>query len=180
MEFQTIADNLKQLMMTVGTLDIKQVYRFYRNAPNIERLEHIIQMMVTYRIFDYDEKTQMLSWHGAPVFKKDILKNHIYAFWIAADFGYDNIKEIRLLRYPSQLLLISETNDCYDITVCPDAQIGALAARTRKLVEVDGMEDDVNHIAVVYSSKVGQSVLPYGFDSYCIYNSEMEPQYFDE
>ena len=85
-----------------------------------------------------------------------------------------------MLRYPSQLLLISGTNDCYDITVCPDAQIGALAARTRKLVEVDGMEDDVNHIAVVYSSKVGQSVLPYGFDSYCIYNSEMEPQYFDE
>lgn len=180
MEFLSTRNCLEQIMRTMGTLEVSQVERFFRNAPDIANLNLYVSRFVGYHIFDYSETKKRLSYHSFPATKDDIVNRRITAFWIPASFGYDNVREIILLKYPSQILFISEDNEVYDVTVCTCEEDASIAERIREHYATKGIEDDVNHIAVVRNADLGREALKHGFDSYCILDEYKHPTYYNE
>ena len=57
-----------------------------------------------------------------------------------------------------------------------DAQ---LAMRERNISFVEGYADEINHVAVIRSPKEAEEfhLKEYGFDTYCIYDSDHVPHY---
>ena len=180
MEYTSTRNCLDTILRTMGTLEVAQIERFFRNAPDIQNLKLYINRFVGYHIFDYNDARGRLTYHNFPGTVDDTINRRITAFWIPVSFGYDNVREITLLSYPSQIMMISEDNDCYDITVCRDEKEARNAVRMRKRLEVTGMPDDVNHIAIVKSEALGRKILPYGFDSFCILDDDKVPTYYNE
>ena len=181
MEFLSTRNCLEQVMRTMGTLEVAQIERFFRNAPDVGNLSLYLSRYIGYKIFDYtnDAKTRV-TYHSFPAIKQDDINRRITAFWILASFGYDNIREISLLKYPSQIMFISEDNECYDSTVCTCREDASFAAKARERMQVKGIPDDVNHIAIVRNESLGREVLKYGFDSFCILDEDKEPIYYEE
>lgn len=187
---------IEDVVRKVGTLEVPQIYRFFRNAPDQYNLNFYLNERILCNIFDYDEGKNQVTYRNNPALEPITVANRIRAFWIIAEFGYENIREIEVLRYPSQFLFITEDNDCFDITFCADERDGVMAGTHRSLHSVTSegrIIDETNHIALVRYKSVGDAVLKLEyvagvkngeremakvFDQYCILDDNKTPQYF--
>lgn len=180
MEFNTTRNCLEDIMRSMGTLEVGQLERFFRNAPDKNALMHHINMYVQYHVLDFNEAKNRLTYHNFPSTKPGTIDSRITAFWIPAAFGYDNVQEIRLLKYPQQLIFITHDSETYDVTVCGSTMEASNAVRARQRMAVPSIEDDVNHIAIVRTRELGRQILPMGYDSYCILDKDKNPVYYDD
>lgn len=178
MEFISTRNCMRTIVQAMGTVDAEQLIRFFRNANDAGSVEYYIKEFIAAKIFDYDRAKNHVTFHGTPAFKDFVISVRIMAFWIIAYFGYERVREVIPIQNRSQLLLITESNETYELTVCITKQDVSAAAVLRRLYQIRGQEDDVNHIAVVRSHDIGAIALDYGFDSYCIYDEDYIPQYF--
>ena len=178
MTFKTTQNCIQDILRMIGTASVDQLMKFFRNAPDASNVRYYIEEMRKLSLLDYEPSSNWVRYRDAPGLNDDVERRRVLAFWIVAEFGYDFIREIIPLRYPSQLLFITETDDVYDVTVCVSEKEAQLVANTRPIYTLPDVEDDVNHIALVIRPEVGEKVLKYGFDSYCVLDSETkEPHY---
>lgn len=178
MTFRSTQNCIQDLLRIIGTASVDQLVKFFRNAPDAANVRYYIEEMRKLSILDYEPSSNWVRYRDAPGLNDDVERRRVMAFWIVAEFGYDFVREITPLRYPSQLLFITETDEVYDVTVCVSEKEAQLVATTRPLHSLPGVEDDVNHIALVIRPDVGDKVLKYGFDSYCVLDPKTkEPHY---
>lgn len=177
MLYEATPENLRSLVRTANTLEREQVIRFFSDAVDGFNVPYYINQAIAKRVFDYDEAKDTIRWHTAPKITDSEIKNRIRAFWIIASFRSRNVREINLMPYPSQFLFITHENEVYDLTVCYSKMDANLAARNRKLYQFEGVEDEVNHIAIVPNEVVGKDIAPFGFDSFCVYDQDHVPRY---
>lgn len=170
-------------MQSVRVLTLDQLMRFFRNAPDADNLEFYIKTLVEYHVLDYIKGNNWIAYHGTPKEIDTATRWRIMAFWIVAEYGYDNIREIILTKYPVALLFVTTSNKMYDVAVCKDKNQVNVVARVRPLRDQDAddaKEDDVHHIAVVPDHFVGRYAIQKGFDSYCIINPvDNSPDYYN-
>ena len=177
MLYEATPDNLRLVVRTAGTLLREQICRFFSDTDDSLNVEYYIKELTAQRIFDFEEEKDTVSWHTAPRVNETSVQARIQAFWIIASFRSRAVKEIVLLPYPSQFLFLTHTNDVYDISVCTGTTDAMLVKRMRQATVCDGVEDEVNHIALVSSDRVGRQLGAYGFDSYCTLDGNRKPQY---
>lgn len=177
MLYEATPDNLRFIVRAVGTLKKEQILRFFSDTVDSMNLEYYIKELTDSRIFDYDETRELVSWHTRTRFIDAIVEARIKAFWIITSFRSNAIKEIDLLPYPSQFQFITHNNGVYDITVVNMPQDAMLAQSARNRTLYEGVEDEVNHIALVSNERLGLALGPYGFDSFCTLDKDMKPQY---
>lgn len=180
MIYKTTQNCIQETVRSLGTISVEQLVRLFRSAPDADNVEYYLKELIGMSVFEYSRANNWVRYHGAPGLKEDFERRRVMAFWIVADFGYDNVREVIPLQYPAQLLFITEDNDVFDITVCVSEKEAVIAAATWSLTKIEGVEDEVNHIALVRDPEVGKAVLKYGFDSYCILDEDKKPQYFTE
>ncbi len=182
MEYTSTINCIRDVVRSMGTLSVEQLFLFFRNAGDSESVEYYIKQLLSMRIFDYDKVRNWVTYHGAygmPGIKEETIRRRQMAFWVVAYFGYENIREVTQLKYPSQILFITEDNASYDLTVCTTEMEASQAVRARTIREPADLPDDVNHIAIVRDKELGAKILPYGFDSYCILDpTSKTPSYY--
>lgn len=171
-------DCIVDTMKAMGTLRIDQLIKFFRSADDARNLDYYIKELISSGILDYDKGTNEVTYHNSLLLSRDPVIRRIIAFWVPAYMGFDNIREMHPLRYPSQILFGTETNETFDLSVCVTAEEGAFCRYNWDLAGIAGENDNTNHIAVVSSHEVGREILQYGFDSYCIYDDDKTPQYY--
>ena len=177
MLYEATPNNLRLAVRTAGYLAREQLIRFFSDTDDALNVEYYIREFVAERILDYDEKVDVLSWHSGPKVGAADIANRIKAFWIITSFRSKAVKEILLLPYPSQFIFITSDNAVYDISVCSSTMEAMLVERNRKMTLCEGVEDEVNHIAIVNSERLGEQLGAYGFDSYCTLDREHRPHY---
>lgn len=183
MDFISTRRNLETIVRTMGTVTTEQLRMFFRNCKDAQNLNQYIREFIAMRLFEYDQTKDWVKWHEAPAVTEELTRRRIMAFWVVAYFGCENIREVQLLAYPSQLIFITTDNATYDLTVCFSETEAKATYRTLKLLQIPDGEDDVNHIAIVRDKKVGKVVLNVPgspFDSYCIYDQNHIPEYYTE
>ena len=184
MIYEATVDNLRALMRACVVLDREQIYRFFSAHHDKEKIDFFIDFLIKERVLDEDETKKSRVWlhrQSRPVSRpqEGQIAARIKAFWVIASFGSDNIADIALLEYPAQFMFVTSDNEIYDLTVCDSPQVAAVAAHKRALFALrdSKYEDDVNHIAIVDSEKVGLAISDYGFDSFCILDANKVPRY---
>lgn len=183
MEYISTRKNLEDVIRAMGTLHVEQLVRYFRGAGDADKVPYYIKDLIANRILDYDDAKSRVTWHNAPALQEEAITRTCMAFWLVAYFGYQHIREIIPLKYPSQILFITHNNDSYDITVCLSTTEAKIAARTRQMFAVSGETDEVNHVAIVRSRDVGSAIMQLPgcpFDSYCIFDKEKLPTYYSE
>ena len=178
MIFEATPDNLRLLVRTAGCLQKEQLLRFFSDTDDTLNVEYYIRELVAQRIMDYDEGKDRVSWHTAPKIKEPAVHARIWTFWVPVSFRSKAIKDIILLPYPSQFLFITHGNDVYDVSFCSGTTDAMLMERNRRATLCEGIDDEVNHIAVVNSEGIGRQLGAYGFDSYCVLDRNFKPQYY--
>ncbi len=171
-------DCIVDTMKAMGTLRIDQLTTFFRSADDARNLDYYIKELIGSGVLDYDKGTNEVTYHDSLMLNRDPVIRRIIAFWVPAYMGYDNIREMRPLRYPSQILFSTETNEIFDLSVFVTAEEGAFCRYNWDLTGIAGENDNTNHIAVVRCHEVGREILQDGFDSYCIYDENKTPQYY--
>ena len=174
----TTKDCIVNLMKVMGTLRIDQLLKYFRCADNANNAGYYIKELIDSSVLSYDKSTNEVTYNESLRFNRDPILRRIIAFWIPAYMGFENVQELYVLRYPSQILLVTESNENYDISVCVTPEEGAFVNCVRDLHLVSDVSDNVNHIAVVQNHVVGEEILKYGFDSYCILDDDKTPHYY--
>lgn len=178
MIYESTINNLIVLVRSIGALSIDQIEYFFRDAADKDNIPYYINQLAKSRVFDVDEQEGIVMSHGQTHMKDYEKKKRIHAFWVVAEFGSENVREIIPLAYPSQILFITTDNEVYDLTVCLVASDAQLAYRDRKTSVPDGVIDLVNHIAIVASRQEGEALSAYEFDSFCVLDVNKKPQYY--
>lgn len=179
MIYKNTPDNIIYILRKVGALKKEQLIRFFSDAEDSFNVPYYIEELIDERVIDYNEKYDILSWHNAHIKIGPEMARDIKAFWIPASFKSSKVLDIIPVPYPSQFLFITHDNKVYDITVCDSELQGMMAESVRKLYQVDGMEDEVFHIAVINHKEDNKEIAGFGFDAYCIYNRSYEPKYYE-
>lgn len=183
MIYEATIDNLRMLLRTCGVLEREQLYRFFSSCQDAGRMDFYIDQLTREKVFLSNPlyPNRVIYRHQAfPHVKQAELSKRLQAFWVIASFGCDNILDVSLMEYPTQYMFITSGNEVYDLTVCKQAADGFAALRKREELMRRmpvGVEDEVNHIAVVDSESVGKAIERYGFDSFCILDADRVPRY---
>lgn len=180
MQYKTTECCIQEVVRTMGTVSVEQLNRFFRNAPDAANVNYYIEQLVRLGVFDYLSVQNWVRYHGTPKLDERVERRRVMSFWVVADFGYDNVRELYTLRYPWQLLMITEDNNVFDLTTYLSDTDGIVMARLIPQTLIEGVPDGVNHIAIVRNKTKGNEVLQYGFDSYCILDEDKTPHYYNE
>lgn len=174
-------DNLDYLMGQIGYAKKEQLIKFFSDEYRPDILEHFLKMKICRREYDYNENTGIVSLHNLKGVSENEIKNRIFAFWVVLSFKSKHIREISIQPHPGQFFFITSDNEMYDITVCPTVDTAFLFARNAIITKATGIEDQVIHLALVYNKEAAQSMDlgRYGFDSYCVLDSNNAPLYGD-
>lgn len=121
--------------------------------------------------------TNVLMFRKTPELKTDVLRRRLHALWVLASFESDEVRQVYLAKYPSQIMFITEDNQCYEVTCCYDTTTAQLAMSVRQSGIPKGMNDEVNHIALISHPNFAKDLQPYGFDSFCYLDKNHNPQY---
>lgn len=178
MMYEATAHNLLILVRTMGQVRKEQIEKFFADADDRDILDYYLETYKAQRVFDIDEKTGIVSWHRLPAFyDKNVLARRMTAFWAVANMGYKQVRDLLLLPYPTELLVITHDNDVFDFTVCSSKMDASLANRVRSMSAVEGVEDEVTHVAIVRDTELIPQLAQFGFDVACTYDHNHDAQY---
>lgn len=178
MIYESTPDNIAVLLNAVEVASEAQLLRFFADASDAHNVEYYLSLLTKNRILDYDENKKRFSWHNAPKLSESVIQSRIKAFWAPAALMSGSVREISLLPHPSQFMFVTSENEVYDLTVCSSKTDAALAAKKRRLWEIEGVRDEVNHVAIVDNETVGRELGDYGFDYFCVFDKNFKPRYF--
>lgn len=177
MLYELTSDNIIALVRAVGYINREQLLRFFSDATDPSVTDYYIDQLCKTRMFDYDENKNIVSWHMACPISDNEIKRRVRALWVVASFKSKNIRDITLLSYPLQFMFVTHEEDVYDLAVLSSKEEAAVAQRKLRGLRIEGVEDDINHIAIVDTETLGKSLGNYGFDSYCVLDRSYKPKY---
>ena len=168
---------IKRVIRQVGFLKREQIHRFFADCEDANNIDFYVKQYLSMHEFDYDDQKDIVSWHGGSRIETTAMNTYIHAFWVIAAFPSESIREIIKLQYPFQYEFITKDDECYDITLCYNENVARIAYRQRIRMSIPDVDDDVNHIALVYNREDGEALRPYGFDSFCYLDKNHRPIY---
>ena len=187
MIYERAYDNIRLTISTARSIKKSQLVRFFQNQCSEKQIDYYLENLSNSNFIKYDPKSDIISWVGGVPVKDDILRPRRTAFWTIAAIGSENIREFCVRGFPSQFLFITTENNVYDVTVVNSKPIAMLARMewNRSLI-CNGNEkgehgDLVNHIALIPKEYVKDldffNLEEYGFDTYCVLDSDNMPMY---
>lgn len=171
--------NLEMLVREIGIVKREQLVRFFSDVESEKRINYYIKVMIENHQFLYDKDRDLIQWHTTPKQILEEREKRIEAFWIPVSFRSTNVKEIIVLHYPFQFMMITHDDEIYDIAVCYDSSTAYVARRRIEMSMLPEIEDEVNHILLTNEEETGNKLGKYGFDSFCILDEKNEPHYFE-
>lgn len=168
MIYPNIENNIISLLQSIGTLEHDQLLRFFSDEQKTDVIEEVLNRLTVLSYLRYDPKTDCFSYHNITDKTGEIEKRKIRAFWVPAQCGSRDVLQIFDMEYPAQLMFINPRNVVFDVTVCYSENEALLAKNIRDQKKIKGVNDAVNHIAVVGSPELGMRLGKYDFDCFCV------------
>ena len=163
--------NIIALLQSVGTLEEAQLIRFFSDELQPIRVQYLLNQLVLDHEITFDKEHKTYSALGTPEVIDEIAERRILAFWPIANMGSNGVYEVMTTRYPSQYLVIAPDAVTYDLTVIETPMEARVASRVMAESLLRGVEDDINHIAVLRRPSDIESLrsvlIECGFDCYC-------------
>ena len=171
MIYKYTENNIIALLQSVGTLQEAQLIRFFSDELQPIRVRYLLERMAMDHTIIYNKENGTYSAIGTPEVIDEIAERRILAFWAVANMGSNGVYEIMTVRYPVQYLVIGPNAVSYDITVVESEIEARVASRVMAESLLRGVEDDINHIAVLRRpsdiNKLKSVLIESGFDCYC-------------
>lgn len=178
-----LSDNILNFINRIGVVHNEQIMQMFGAEHNPETIEWCIKSLISKSEIDYDfekhllKRRQMLSEDS---FGQKLLTE---AAWILSAMGETEVREYWVVDYPSQLLIISEDNNVYDVTIFTYQTLNSIAMSIlskRSQYIPKNVEDTTIHIAVLPDKKMAKDIENLMFDTYCILDKETKkPTYFE-
>lgn len=178
MIYESTPHNIIGLLSSVECASRDQLVKFFSDASDAPNVEYYLEQLTKNRILNYDEAKKRYSLHNGPMLKEPVIQNRIKAFWVIAAIMSNGITDVSLMPYPSQFMFITVENEVYDLTVCASKTDALVAAKKLRMWQLEGVEDEVNHVLIVDSEDMGRELGEYGFDFYCVIDRNHKPRYF--
>jgi hypothetical protein len=163
--------NIVSLLQSVGTLEEGQLVRFFSSELQPIRVKYLLNELVLNRVITFDKDHCTYSAVGTPSVIDEIVERRILAFWAVANMGSNGVYEILTTRYPTQFLVIAPDATTYDFTVIESDLEARVAARVLAESLMRGVEDDINHVAVLRRpsevERLRSVLIETGFDCCC-------------
>ena len=169
--------NILSLFRTVGYARPDQLIRFFSDAPDAKSVEFYIKQLLSSQYLVLGNQGNILKYRKAPNITHSAIVNRLNALWVLASFDSSEVRQVYLMPYPTELAFITNDNLAYDVTCCDSTTVAQMAMTKREQSLPAGVTDDINHIVIVPNAQIGESLSPYGFDSYCIFDSNKMPHY---
>ncbi len=171
MIYKYTENNIISLLQSVGTLEEGQLIRFFADELQPIRVQYLLNQLALDHELTYDSDKKTYSAIGVPEIVDEVMERRILAFWVVANMGSNSIYEIMTTRYPTQFLVIKPDATTYDVTVVENEMEARVASRVMAESLLRGVEDDINHIAVLRRpsdvEKLKSVLIESGFDSCC-------------
>jgi hypothetical protein len=139
-------------------------------------VKYLLNELTLNREITYDKDRKLYTAVGAPSVIDEVMERRIFAFWAVANMGSNGVYEILTTRYPTQFLVIAPDATTYDITVVETELEARVASRVMAESLLRGVEDDINHIAVLRRptdiDRLRSVLIETGFDCYCTIDFE--------
>lgn len=168
--------NIVSLLQSIGTLHEDQLIRFFSDELQPIRVKYLLNELTLNREITYDKDRKLYTAVGAPSVIDEVMERRIFAFWAVANIGSNGVYEILTTRYPTQFLVIAPDATTYDITVVETELEARVASRVMAESLLRGVEDDINHIAVLRRptdiDRLRSVLIETGFDCYCTIDFE--------
>lgn len=174
-------DNIAYTIRSCFCVTPAQLARFFSEEMDWPDVKNCLTTLLSQCTISYDTAADMVTWRGGLPLKTTILAKRIYSFWVIAAMGSSSVGEIIPMEQPGQFLVIDQNREnAYDITLIENKIDCDLAYRLRKMYTADMENDSINHIALLKDIKLAEQVdlRRYSFDSYCVYNKDNMPVYY--
>lgn len=175
--------NIYTLMRAIGYATEEQLIQFFRDAEDAYNVPYYIHNMVNQRNLAMDKRSGVVSDFRVIPMKSDAIHTRIYVFWLLAALGSEKIRDISTMEYPGEIVYVTDENEVFEITFINDLAIARLAMNKRHAREMKELPpDDTHQVALVLDEEIGQKMEAYGFDCYCLLDTEHKPHfhYFEE
>lgn len=162
-------ENVRQIIREATVVEIGQLMYFFRNDIRPPKLEFYINWLNRRGEVQYDVESGLVRWYHNAMIEKEYVRKFLKAFWVIAYLGSENVDSIHAMQSPFCYEIILNTEDgslVYDIAVCNNTRDGFAAAREMQRLQIKGVPDDCVHLVLVPDKTIGDTMEPYGFDSY--------------
>ena len=177
-----LINNIYNFVNRIGVVHEEQIQRLFSVTHNAETISWCIKELVNKCKIDMDYTTRVIK-RREYVCETDFSQKLLtQAAWLLVAMGESQIRDYWTTDYPSQLLIISEDNTVYDVTMFTFQTVDALkmtVCSKRKQLLPEGVEDEIVHIAVVPDKEMSNDIKPLGFDTYCILDENNMPNYYE-
>lgn len=175
-----LPQNILNLINRIGVVNKEQIYRMFGSEHNSETIDWCIKKLLANSEIDVDNDTDVFI-RRQSVNENDFGQKLLTkATWILASMVENKVRDYYTTEYPSQLVIIDEDDNVYDITVVTPQTVNSIQMTilsNRKRLIPDGIEDNINHIAVLSNEDMAEDVKNLDFDSYCILKDNFNPEY---
>lgn len=181
MIYENVYDNIEYTIRSCFCVTPAQLAVLFAGEMDWPDLKNCLTTMLSKCTISYDTAADMVTWRGSLPLKTTALAKRIYSFWVVAAMGSKSIGEIIPMEQPGQFLVIDQNREnAYDITLIENKIDCDLAYRLRQVYTADMEDDSINHIALLKDIKLADQIdlRKYGFDSYCVYNEDHLPIYY--
>ncbi len=174
-------NNIYDLITRIGVVEEAQIYTMFGNTHGEETIRWCVKELLRKNKVNFDRERGIIT-RRQSVYENDFGQQLLTkATWLLAYMGDEKVREYMPVRYPSQMLIIGEDNTVYDITVYTWQTVQAvnMSIMTRRQAVIPyGVDDLIVHIAVVPDEEMAEQIKDFGFDNYCILDTDNKPQYF--
>lgn len=171
MIYKYTENNIIALLQDVGTLEEAQLIRFFADELQPIRVKYLLNELTLNREITHDKEHNTYSALGTPALIDEVLDRRILAFWVVANMGSNGVYEVFTTRYPTQFMVITPDAVTYDLSVIETPMEARIASRVMAESLLRGVEDDVNHVAVLRRpsdvEKLRSVLIESGFDCCC-------------
>ncbi len=175
---QALAEKILHLVNAFNIVETEQVYRMFEEQERA-RVNWCIKALKTEGKIVQDIENTYIAKH-----KNDLSKpadqSMIDAIWTMISFGHEKISNYFKLEYPKHVIFIVKGDGkdaVYEVAAIPNDSISTAKAI---LTAIPAKSDHAVNIVVVEEPKAGKTLIPYGFDAYCILSADKKPTFYQE
>ena len=165
-----LINNIEDYINRIGVVPETQIHVMFGATHGDEAIEWCCKALVADSRINFDKNDRVYSRRqnvDIDGFGQRLLTR---AAWVLAHMKDSNVRDYWPLNYPNQLLIISEDNIVYDITVFTYQTLSSLllTVKSRRADMIpNGVNDEIIHIAVLPDMGMKDDIAPLLFDGIC-------------
>ncbi len=177
-----LVNNILEFVNRIGVVEENQVFTMFGMTHDVDTIDWCLRHLSRTNQINMDRERGIITrrqWVNESDFGQKLMTT---ATWVLAHMGETRVRDFFPVSYPSQLLIIGEDNNVYDVTVYTWQTLDSINMSIipkRNQIVPPGEVDMTIHIALLPDEEMANKVKAFGFDNYCILDENGKPKYYE-